>query len=77
MDEVEFDDAEIEIVKPKNLKRPSSGPSPFEISLMTYPVQPWINRKVNLNQWFNYGLNPTTWTKYAISQINIFNESNK
>ena len=59
--------------KPKGpLIKQGLGPSPFEVSLTTYPMQPWTNRNVNLRQWFNYGLNPATWTKYAINQMALF-----
>jgi hypothetical protein len=61
---------------PKGLTRSGICPSPFEISLMTYPSKPWTNRNTNLSEWFNYGFNPTTWTKYCLEQIHIFKTSN-
>lgn len=54
-----------------NYKKTSNGPSPFEVSLTTYTMQPWTNKNSNLSQWFNYGLNPSTWSKYSIQQINL------
>jgi hypothetical protein len=55
------------------LVRPSAGPSPFEVSLKTYPMQPWTARSTSgLSQWFNYGLNPTTWTQYSLRQMQLF-----
>ena len=57
------------------LTRPNVGPSPFEVSLFSYKTQPWMNKNVDLTQWFNYGLNPMTWTKYSIQQIELFNYS--
>jgi hypothetical protein len=50
--------------------RRSNGPSPFEVSLTNYPNQPWISNNVKLNQWFNYGLNPVTWSRYCLKQMN-------
>lgn len=70
--------AEVDIVcddieTPKGpLVKQGQGPSPFEVSLTSYPMQPWANRNVNLRQWFNYGLNPATWTKYAMEQMAMF-----
>ena len=57
------------------LTRPSAGPSPFEVSLKTYPVQPWTSKTSGLSQWFNYGLNPTTWTQYCLRQMQLFEAS--
>ena len=54
------------------LVKPFSGPTPFEVSLTSYPMQPWTNRNASLNQWFNYGLNPSTWTRYAIQQMALY-----
>jgi hypothetical protein len=51
------------------MKRPTNGPSPFDVSLGTYPMQPWTNKNANLRQWFNYGLNPSTWSTYALDQL--------
>lgn len=62
---------------PKGLQRSGIGPSPFEISLMTYKLSPWTNRSVVLNEWFNYGFNPTTWTQYCLKQMMIFKKSNE
>lgn len=45
-----------------------SGPSPFDISLKNYPYQPWTSLNADLRQWFNYGLNPTTWAAYCVEQ---------
>lgn len=56
----------------KPLARPSAGPSPFEVSLTTYPMQPWHARNADLSQWFNYGLNPSTWSKYAHEQTQLW-----
>lgn len=50
------------------LVKPSSGPGPFDVSLGTYPMQPWTNKNANLKQWFNYGFNPSTWSTYALEQ---------
>lgn len=52
--------------------RPARGPSPFEVSLFSYNMQPWNNRNADLRQWFNFGLNPTTWTQYSLMQIKLF-----
>ena len=49
--------------------------SVFEVSLNSYPLQPWLHAKTNLNQWFNYGLNPTTWTRFSLQQIKLFKEN--
>lgn len=49
--------------------------SPFEIPLDAYTMKPWNNRNVNLSQWFNYGLNPHTWTTYAHRQMAIYKKS--
>jgi len=57
------------------LKRPTNGPSVFEVSLNSYPLQPWLHAKTNLNQWFNYGLNPTTWTRFSLQQLKLFKEN--
>jgi hypothetical protein len=54
------------------LKKPVDGPSMFEVGLASYPVQPWTNRNAKLSQWFNYGLNPATWSKYSLAQIAIY-----
>ena len=54
------------------LKKPVDGPSMFEVGLASYPVQPWTNRNAKLSQWFNYGLNPATWSKYSLSQIAMY-----
>jgi hypothetical protein len=62
-----------EIVVPK-LSRPTKGPNLFEVSLNTYPMQPWTSRS-QLSQWFNYGFNPTTFTRYSIQQTKLFAES--
>ncbi len=53
------------------LVRPSQGPSPFEVSLKTYSMQPWTAKGAHLRQWFNYGLNPTTWTQYSLRQMEL------
>jgi hypothetical protein len=75
--DVEFASIEEEELQiPNGLQRSGIGPSPFEISLFSYSTQPWTNRNANLSEWFNYGFNPTTWTKYCLEQINIFNISN-
>ena len=66
-----------ERIVPKGLKRTGIAPSPFEISLMTYPTKPWENKMSNLSEWFNYGFNPTTWTKYCIDQMTLFKASNE
>ena len=58
------------------LTRPAAGPSPFEVSLKTYPMQPWTARTSGLSQWFNYGLNPTTWTQYSLRQMQLLEASN-
>jgi hypothetical protein len=65
-----------DLVIPKGLERSGVGPSPFEVSLFSYSTQPWTNRNANLVEWFNYGFNPTTWTKYCLQQMNIFHTSN-
>ena len=57
---------------PKNLSKPSAGPSPFEVGLASYPIQPWTNRNAKLSQWFNYGFNPATWSKYSLAQIAMY-----
>lgn len=59
----------------EKLSRPTNGPAVFEVSLTSYPLQPWVHAKTNLNQWFNYGLNPTTWTRYSLQQIKLFKDS--
>ena len=51
-------------------------PSVFEIPLDTYNMQPWFTKNVNLNQWFNYGFTPETWTDYASQQMNFYRQSN-
>ena len=56
------------------MKRPSAGPSPFDVSLGTYPMQPWTNKNANLRQWFNYGLNPSTWSTYALDQLKKYDK---
>lgn len=56
------------------LQRPSTGPSPFEVGLFSYPIQPWTNRNAQLSQWFNYGLNPATWSRYALTQISLYQQ---
>jgi hypothetical protein len=53
------------------IQRPSNGPSPFEVPLTAYSTQPWTNRNVDLSQWFNYGLNPKTWTLYCVEQMRL------
>lgn len=63
----------VELAQP--LTRPSHGPSPFEVSLKTFPMQPWTSRSSNLSQWFNYGLNPTTWTQYCLRQTKLLETS--
>ena len=59
-------------IEPKKLIKPSVGPSPFEVGLASYPIQPWTNRNAKLSQWFNYGFNPATWSKYSLAQIAMF-----
>lgn len=59
-------------VEPKKLTKPSVGPSPFEVGLASYPIQPWTNRNAKLSQWFNYGFNPATWSKYSLAQIAMY-----
>jgi len=62
------DDEEVLNVK---VGRPTVGPSIFEVSLNNYPVQPWLNPRAPLSQWFNYGFNPATFTRYAMQQTNL------
>lgn len=57
-------------------RRVGNGPSPFEVSLTTYPMQPWTNKNANLSQWFNYGLNPATWSRHACEQASILANKN-
>jgi hypothetical protein len=71
-------DNEIDIVADETpeikskLGRPTVGPSVFDVSLNTYPVQPWINPKAQMSQWFNYGFNPATFTRYALRQTELY-----
>jgi len=60
-------------------QKPFTATSVFEVSLTSYPMQPWTNKNVDLTQWFNYGLNPSTWSKYCIDQLaksTAFQQSN-
>ena len=57
------------------LGRPTVGPSVFDVSLNTYPVQPWINPTAQMSQWFNYGFNPATFTRYALQQTRLSQQS--
>lgn len=41
----------------------------FSVPLSAYAFQPWSNRHPNLSQWFNYGLTPSTWERYAADQL--------
>jgi len=61
---------------PLNVQRPYASINPFEVSLTSYSYQPWTNKHVDLTQWFNYGLNPSTWSKYCLKQIEIQNSLN-
>jgi len=54
------------------LKKPTNGPSIFDVPLSAYNMQPWLNRNANLQQWFNYGLTPETWTLYANRQLYLY-----
>jgi hypothetical protein len=49
--------------------KPFDALCPFEVSLTSYSMQPWTNRNVDLSQWFNYGFNPSTWSKYCMEQL--------
>ena len=60
-----------------SFQKHSAGPCPFEVSLKTYPMQPWTNKNVDLSQWFNYGLNPSTWASYCVAQMNLYHEAQK
>jgi hypothetical protein len=53
----------------KAMRRPNGAPSPFDVGLGSYPMQPWTNKNANLSQWFNYKLNPSTWSTYALDQV--------
>lgn len=55
------------------LKKPSAGPTPFQVSLASYTLHPWTSRNADLSQWFNYDLNPASWTQYCIEQMRIWN----
>ena len=55
-----------------DLQKPSAGPSPFDVSLMSYKSQPWMYRNAQLSQWFNYGLNPSTWSAYSVKQLELY-----
>jgi hypothetical protein len=57
------------------LKPGGPAPSPFEVPLSMYMMQPWNNRNVNLQQWFNYGLTPATWTTYCRTQMDLLHKS--
>lgn len=59
------------------MKRPSNGPSPFEVSLSSYTLHPWSARSADLSQWFNYGFTPASWSAYAYQQVRLFHESQK
>ena len=56
----------------EGLTRGGPAPSPFEVPLSMYLMQPWNNRNVNLQQWFNYGLTPATWNSYCIQQMEVY-----
>lgn len=76
---MQTDDRSVDIVieeAPAQIRRVGRGPSPFEVSLTTYPMQPWTNKNANLSQWFNYGFNPATWSRHACEQVEIL-KSNK
>ena len=66
--------AEDEMVVPK-LGRPTTGPNVFEVALSNYPVQPWLNSNANLSQWFNYGFNPSSFTRYCIQQTKLYQKN--
>ena len=52
-----------------SFKKPFDTTNAFQVSLTSYPMQPWTNKNVDLKQWFNYGLNPSTWSKYCIDEM--------
>ena len=58
-----------EAQRAKPLVKPFHSASPLEVSLTSYPMQPWTNKNVDLKQWFNYGFNPSTWSKYCIEEM--------
>lgn len=71
-----LDDEDVVAVLPttfvERLGRGGPGPSPFEVGLSTFPVQPWTNHNADPSQWFNYGMNPATWSKYALQQLKVW-----
>lgn len=71
MDYNEFLIGESSQVK-SSVERFDSKPNVFSVSLLSYPFQPWSNAHADVSQWFNYGLNPTTWAAYSLRQMQIY-----
>lgn len=59
------------------VERFGSKPTLFSVSLLSYPFQPWSNAHADVTQWFNYGLNPTTWAAYSLKQLHIYETARK
>lgn len=54
------------LIRPESLK--ITVPSVFDVSLHMYAFQPWTKSN-HYAQWFNYDLNPATFSAYSQQQI--------